>query len=161
MQSARLLQNGTGGAVMFEKYTEELNDFHYREEAIEQIKRRQGFTQKKQVISYLTKNIPLEKKFQTDVMKGVRKAYPRAYVVKLSLAHYSTAGIPDVMVILDGHYFAFEIKRPFLRDIDPEHYGPTKLQIETMRQLEQAGASCGVVSYPEEAIAVIKKWKQS
>ena len=125
-------------------------------EIIEKIKQEQGFTQKKQVISYLTKQIPKEQKFQTDVIKGIKKAYPNAYVVKISLAHYSTAGIPDVMVILDGFYFGFEIKRPILRDLAPENYGPTKLQKVTMENMEKAGAVCAVVSYPEEAIKVIE-----
>lgn len=142
---------------MFERYDPTVQPM----EVVEAVKRKNGFTQKKQVISYLTKQIPLEKKFQTDIMKGIRKHYPDAYVVKISLAHYSTAGIPDVLVILNGHYFGFEIKRPVLRDIDPEHYGATKLQLETMHRLEAAGGTCAVVSYPEEAIAVIQKWQRT
>lgn len=140
---------------MFEKYDEMV----VPEAVAEAVKNRNGFTQKKQVVSYLAKYIPLEKYFQQKVMDGIRKHYPDAYVVKISLAHYSTAGIPDVMVVYKGHYFGFEIKRPVLRSIEPSKYNATKLQLETMKRLQKSGGTCKVVSYPEEAIAVMKKWE--
>lgn len=142
---------------MFEKYNPNLDI----DDVIKTVKKQQGFTRKTQVMSYLTHHIPLEKKFQADVIKGIRKAFPTAYVVKISLAHYSTAGIPDVMAIVDGHYFGFEIKRPVLSKIDPDGHGATKLQLETMKQINNAGGTCNVVCYPEEAVEVIKKWMET
>ena len=78
--------------------------------------------------------------------------YPAAYVVKVSQGMYSEAGIPDILCILDGHYFGFEVKRPVLGKL-------SKLQEVAMGKIEKAGGTAAVVSWPEEAYRVIDIWR--
>jgi hypothetical protein len=59
--------------------------------------------------------------------------------------------MPDILCIKKGHYFGFEVKRPILGEA-------TELQKRTMAMIQDAGGTAAVVSYPEEANEVIKKF---
>lgn len=83
-------------------------------------------------------------------MEGIKKAYPSAFVRKISVEVYNMAGIPDVMAIVEGHYFGFEIKRPLLGVLSP-------IQKKTIEEICRAGGVATVVSYPEEAVAIIEE----
>ena len=106
-----------------------------------------GTDRKTDIEAYLRKHIPLEKYYQRKVMEGIKKAYPSAFVRKISVEVYNMAGIPDVMAIVEGHYFGFEIKRPLLGVLSP-------IQKKTIEEICRAGGVATVVSYPEEAVAL-------
>lgn len=109
-----------------------------------------GTDRKTDIEAYLRKHIPLEKYYQRKVMEGIKKAYPSAFVRKISVEVYNMAGIPDVMAIVEGHYFGFEIKRPLLGVLSP-------IQKKTIEEICRAGGVATVVSYPEEAVAIIEE----
>lgn len=98
------------------------------------------------------KEIPKETYYQDKIKKALRKRYRGAFVRKIAQGMYSEGGTPDVMCIIDGHYFGFEIKRPLLGET-------SKLQEACIREVEAAGGTAAVVSWPEECFQIIDKWK--
>ena len=98
------------------------------------------------------KEIPRETYYQDKIKKALRKRYRGAFVRKIAQGMYSEGGTPDVMCIIDGHYFGFEIKRPLLGET-------SRLQEACIRGIEAAGGTAAVVSWPEECFQIIDKWK--
>ena len=104
-------------------------------------------------LAQLRKEIPLEKYFQTEIRKTLRKKYPDALIRKIAQGAYSEAGIPDLMMIYRGHYFGWEIKRPVFGE-------PSKLQRRTIAEIERAGGTAAFVTWPEECIHIIERWEE-
>lgn len=95
--------------------------------------------------------LPFEGYFQTEVMGFIRDTYPGAFVWKAAAGPYSRQGIPDVCAIINGHFFGFEIKRPYIGRV-------TKLQEKTMDQIRAAGGTAAVVSTWLQAKEEIERW---
>lgn len=91
---------------------------------------------------------PKEKYFQEHIIKAIRREFPEALVIKLTLSMYSQAGIPDIMVIHNGRYVGIEVKRPIGSRV-------SELQRRCMDAIHKAGGTAGVCRWPEEAIALI------
>ena len=83
----------------------------------------------------MKKSPQLEKHFQTKVLKQLREI-PCSYWIKLN--DRATIGLPDIVGVLAGHFFAIELKTGTK---------PTKLQLHTLKRLMWSGAHC-FVSYP-------------
>lgn len=98
------------------------------------------------------KEIPKEAYYQDKIKKALKKRYRGAFVRKISQAMYSEGGTPDVMCIIDGHYFGFEVKRPLVGE-------PSKLQEAAIREIENAGGTAAIVTWPEECFRIIDRWK--
>lgn len=92
----------------------------------------------------LLTEIPKESYFQKKVIDGLKKQFPDAYVAKIAQGMYSQGGIPDILCILDGRYFGFEIKRPVFGRV-------SKLQGSAAERIRDAGGIVGIVAWPEEA----------
>lgn len=88
--------------------------------------------------------------YQSRILRRLRQDYPDAFIWKAAAGPYSRGGIPDICMILRGHFFAFEVKRPETGRLSP-------LQAQTIQKINAAGGTVAVVSYPEEALAVIEK----
>jgi hypothetical protein len=131
---------------MLERYDAKMNP----DEVIRSVQRKKDCT-KTQAMAYLRKEIPAEKEFQKKILQGLKKSHPDAFIRKITLAQYSEGGMPDILCIKKGHYFGFEVKRPILGEA-------TELQKRTMAMIQDAGGTAAVVSYPEEANEVIKKF---
>lgn len=97
--------------------------------------------------------IPEESKFQKKIKNALKAKYPDAYIRKISQGNYSEAGIPDILCIIEGHYFGFEVKRPFIGG------DGTDLQKNNIRAIIKAGGSAAVISYPQQAIEIIEEWR--
>lgn len=97
--------------------------------------------------------LPLEKFYQAEVIEYI-KTIPGAFVWKATAGPYSRQGIPDVCAIIDGHFFGFEIKRPYIGVI-------TKIQQRTLQQIREAGGTAAVISFREQAKEVIDQWKRT
>lgn len=95
--------------------------------------------------------MPKEPDFQKKIKEAVMEAYPEAYVVKIQQAQFSTGGIPDLMAVIKGHYFGFEVKRPYF-------HKKGDLQKTTIKQIRQAGGTADFVSYPKEALDMIEAY---
>ncbi len=132
---------------MLEKYVPDFDlDAFLHELAAEK-----GVT-KKDALGICQREVPKESYFQKKVKDGLKKQFPDAYVAKIAQGMYSQGGIPDILCILDGHYFGFEIKRPVLGKM-------TKLQSVAINKIRAAGGTAEVVIWPEEAAKIIDGWR--
>ena len=97
--------------------------------------------------------IPEESYYQTKIMEWLREEYPTAFVWKAAAGPYRQGGIPDVCAVIDGKYYGFEVKRPYL--------GVTsQLQKQTIKKIIAAGGVAAVVTFVEDVEAVIQSVKQ-
>lgn len=92
-----------------------------------------------------------ESYYQAKILESLRKNYPDAFIWKCQQGPYSRRGIPDICMILDGHYFGFEVKRPGGK--------PTRIQEVTITDINNAGGTALVVSFPNQAQNAIEKWR--
>ena len=106
---------------------------------------------KKEALAALRKEIKKESYYQDKIKKALKAKYPKAFVKKISQGLYSEAGIPDILMIYEGHYYGFEVKRPVVGV-------PSKLQEETIRQITAAGGTALFVRWPEEAIQAVEQY---
>lgn len=97
--------------------------------------------------------LPRESCYQSEVIVYL-KTIPEAFVWKATAGPYSRQGIPDVCAIIDGHFFGFEIKRPYIGKA-------SEVQKETIRQINKSGGTAAVISFAEQAKEIIDKWKKT
>ena len=108
---------------------------------------------KSKAVEACRKEIPKEAYYQRKILKQLKEKYPEAFVVKIAQGAYSQGGLSDILMILDGHYFGFEVKRPLIGEV-------SRLQEMTMARIQSAGGTAEVISWPEEAIQVIERWRR-
>lgn len=109
---------------------------------------------RKQAMADLRKLIKSESYYQGKIKDQLKKRYPDAFVRKIAQGAYSEAGTPDILMIKDGHYFGFEVKRPVVGI-------RSKVQKETIRQIRAAGGTAEFVTWPEEAIREVEEYEKS
>lgn len=134
---------------MLERYEKDFDENAFVKSFME----RKQITTKQKALSELRKLIKKEGYYQSKIKETLKKKYPDAFVVKISQGAYSEAGTPDIMMIKDGHYFGFEVKRPVVGI-------RSKLQEETVRLIRAAGGTAEFVTWPEEAIAEVERYEQ-
>lgn len=132
--------------MLLEKYVENFDEAAFVKEYMKEKK----IPRKSDAIKALRRMIREEGYYQTKIMNAIRKEYPRAAVWKNTQGSYSTAGTPDLSVIVGGVFFGFEVKRPVLGEV-------SKLQLEAIEKIRKAGGSAAVVRWPEEALAMIRE----
>lgn len=101
-----------------------------------------------EALKWMKKYIPLEGKFQSDILDYLNKQ-PGFFAFKLHSGSYMKGGLPDVWAVKDGKLYAFEVKRPF------ELGEPTELQLKQIKKLREAGAMAEVVTYVAEVAQLI------
>ena len=82
----------------------------------------------------------LEHVREADIVKAIMKylkTVPRCFFFKEHGGMYGTAGIPDIIVCIDGHFFGFEVKTAVGR--------PTKLKEAISQKILAAGGTALVV----------------
>lgn len=87
---------------------------------------------------------------ESDIVKAIMKylkSVPRCFCWKEHGGMYGTAGIPDIIACINGHFFGFEVKT----DVGK----PTKLQEATIRKIRAAGGTSVVVRSVDEVKAVV------
>ncbi len=107
---------------------------------------------KKEASEVCRREVPKEAYFQKKVKDGLKKQFPGAYVAKIAQGMYSQGGIPDVLCVVDGHAFFFEVKRPLFGKV-------SRLQEAAIEKIRAAGGAAEVVSWPEEAAGAINSWR--
>ena len=132
---------------MLEKYEENFN----RERFLK------GLMTKKSInrtlaLQMCRKEIPKESYYQDKIKKALKKRYRGAFVRKVAQGMYSEGGTPDVMCVIEGHYFGFEVKRPLVGEV-------SRLQEVAIRDIEAAGGTAAIVTWPEECFKIIDRWK--
>lgn len=103
-----------------------------------------------QAEKYLRQYLPKESYYQDKIIKHIRKLVPSAFVWKAAAGPYSRQGIPDICAVINGRYYGFEVKRPFIGIL-------SKIQEETIKQIRAAGGEAYVVTYPDDVTIVLQK----
>ena len=94
-----------------------------------------------------------ESYYQRKILEYLRATYPKAFIWKAQQGQYSNLnGIPDILAIIDGHFYGFEVKRPGGK--------PTQLQQQAIRRINEAGGTACVVTTVEQVQEAIKQSKQ-
>lgn len=87
---------------------------------------------------------------EADIVKAVMKyleTVPGCFCWKEHGGMYGTAGIPDIIACINGHFYGFEVKT--------ESGKPTKLQEATIRKILAAGGTALVVRSVDEVRTVV------
>ena len=92
--------------------------------------------------------LPKESYFQSAILHWLRETYPAAFVWKVQTGPYARQGVPDICAIIDGRFYGFEVKRPFVGRL-------SRIQQATIEAIEKAGGRAGVVIWPEDAEKII------
>ena len=95
-----------------------------------------------------------ESYYQTKILQWLKRTYPAAFIWKAAAGPYSQGGIPDICAIIAGHFFGFEVKRP-------ESGRLSKIQEQTIKEINDAGGTALVVSYPEQVKEAIEQWQST
>lgn len=99
---------------------------------------------------YIRDHLPKESYYQDRIIKHIRALFPTAFVWKASAGAYSRQGIPDVCAIINGRYYGFEVKRPFIGKL-------SGIQERTIKQIQAAGGKAYVVTYTDEVTRILQK----
>ena len=92
---------------------------------------------------------------ESDIVKAILKylkTVPRCFFFKEHGGMYGTAGIPDIIACIDGHFFGFEVKT----DIGK----PTKLQEAVIQKILATGGTALVVRSVAEVKSVVEDYYQ-
>lgn len=90
-----------------------------------------------------------ESYYQSRIIKWLKDNYPGAFVWKAAAGPYSRQGLPDVCAIINGHFFGFEVKRPEVGRL-------SKIQEQTIKEINAAGGTALVVTYPAQVQEAIE-----
>ena len=88
---------------------------------------------------------------ESDIVKAIMKylkSVPQCFCWKEHGGMYGTAGIPDIIACIEGHFFGFEVKT--------DKGKPTALQTVTIRKILAAGGTAAVVRSVDEVRALIE-----
>lgn len=95
------------------------------------------------------KGVHKESFYQAKIIRWLKETYPDAFIWKAQAGPYCRQGIPDICAIIGGHFFGFEVKRPEIGRL-------SKIQEQTIKEINAAGGIAAVVSYPEQVERVIQ-----
>ena len=88
---------------------------------------------------------------ESDIVKAIMrylKGIPGCFCWKEHGGMYGTAGIPDIIACIGGHFYGFEVKT--------EKGKTTKLQEAVIRKILAAGGTALVVRSVDEVRAVLE-----
>ena len=98
---------------------------------------------------WIRRHVPPESHYQKKAMETIRRLVPSAFVWKAAAGPYGRGGIPDICAIINGRFYGFEIKRPFIGVL-------SKLQEQTIYKIQAAGGRVYVVSFPSEIERILQ-----
>ena len=88
---------------------------------------------------------------ESDIVRAILrylKKVPGCFAWTEHGGMYGTAGIPDIIACIEGHFFGFEVKT--------DKGKPTALQTVTIRKILAAGGTAAVVRSVDEVRALIE-----
>jgi Holliday junction resolvase len=91
----------------------------------------------------------LETQFKIKAIKYLRKI-PNAWFYKAN--DRTTAGVPDIIMCVDGFFIAIELKSPTGKT--------SKIQDYTLERIRKAGGACGVARTIEEVLCILQQKSQ-
>lgn len=90
------------------------------------------------------------------IRKAIKREHPTAWVMKVHGSPYQPAGIPDLLVVLDGHLTGIEVKAPRSAEATSATMARvTPRQWATIEALRRAGATAGVAFSVEAALRLL------
>ena len=92
---------------------------------------------------------------ESDIVKAIMKylkTVPGCFCWKEHGGMYGTAGIPDIIACVNGHFLGFEVKN--------DSGKPTKLQEATIRKILTAGGTALVVRSVDEVQTIVNDFLQ-
>lgn len=92
------------------------------------------------------------------IKTAVKRKFPngRAMIVKIAGGRYQMAGLPDLIVVIDGRIYGFEVKKQRLGESEQHARGrATLLQEARLADLRRAGAVTAVVLSVDEVLALL------
>jgi hypothetical protein len=90
--------------------------------------------------------------------KAIKKAYPNAWIFNVHGGTYQMAGVPDLLVVVDGLTIGIEAKHQ--KPGESEQHArerATPVQRVQIAAMNRAGAVAGVAITPEEALDLIAR----
>lgn len=91
----------------------------------------------------LRDTLPKESYFQSTILRWLKENYPAAFIWKVQTGPYARQGVPDICAVIDGQFYGFEVKRPYIGELAP-------IQRATIDAIRKAGGRAGVVIWPED-----------
>lgn len=91
-----------------------------------------------------------------QIVKAVKTAYPFAWVMKVHGGPMQVAGIPDLLIVVNGRLIGAEVKhRKNGESVEHARGRATAIQRNQIKKLREAGAVADVVLSPEETLDLI------
>lgn len=100
-----VMRGGKLDYTSFRTY-EELQDYT--------IKHNKGINTREAADKFIREKMPKESYFQKKILDWIKDNAPNAIAWKEAAGPYSRQGIPDITCIINGRYYGFEVKRPFI-----------------------------------------------
>jgi hypothetical protein len=129
-------------------------EFASRKELVAHLKQEGLIKTTNEASAWIINNVPLEKVFQAKIMNWLKeqktkRTIPNMFLYKQQAGVYQRQGLPDITAIIDGQYFGFEVKRPFIGATSP-------IQEETIKEIFAAGGHAYVVSFVSEVREILQ-----
>lgn len=93
---------------------------------------------------------------ETQIVKSIKHALEKEYGgvwYKIHGGPYQEAGIPDIIGVVSGRFFAFEVKRPERR------HNVSKQQVYQLDRIVEARGFATVVTSAEEALDYMNTYR--
>jgi hypothetical protein len=92
------------------------------------------------------------------IRKAILVEFPSAFVTKIAGGAFQNAGLPDLLVIVDGRAVGLEVKCPGPTESDDHARARETLRQRSVREaIGRAGGVAEVILTPEEALAAIRR----
>ena len=112
------------------------------------IEHNKGISTREAADKFIREKMPKESYFQKKILDWIKDNAPNAIAWKEAAGPYSRQGIPDITCIINGRYYGFEVKRPFIGVL-------SKMQEQTIKQIRKAGGRAWVVTSEKEVAEIL------
>jgi hypothetical protein len=93
----------------------------------------------------------------TDIWRSIIGKYPKAYLIKIHGGMYQEAGIPDLLLVVDGLLVGIEAKNPRAGESEVSAVSRTTLRQRIhIRRIIEAGGMSGVATSVDSALHLIQ-----
>ena len=93
-----------------------------------------------------------ESGIQSRTVDAIVEKYGRRVWVRVKHGTaYAVVGDPDIYGLLDGWFFAFEVKN--------EEGKATKIQLLRIREIRAAGGLADLIDNPQDALRLLRLWQ--
>lgn len=132
----------TNGRLDYSKFR------NYEELTNYMLSRKPGLKTKENADRYIREHMPKESYFQRKIIEWINSNVPNCIVWKEAAGPYSRQGLPDITCIVNGRYYGFEVKRPFIGKL-------SEIQRQTIANIRAAGGQAYVVSFHVDVAKIL------